>query len=78
VSRILSQNCQVLLIYCNVGRWLGVRHLQFFLLFLSVVVAYGIRTNMSVGIIAMMETDPPDPSIPVSLVASLDPTHHHF
>jgi ACS family sodium-dependent inorganic phosphate cotransporter-like MFS transporter 6/7/8 len=33
---------------------------------------------MSVGIIAMMETDPPDPSIPVSLVASLDPTHHHF
>jgi hypothetical protein len=59
-------------------RWLGVRHLQFFLLFLSVVVAYGIRTNMSVGIIAMMETDPPDPSIPVSLVASLDPTHHHF
>jgi MFS family permease len=45
-------------------RWLGVRHLQFFLLFLSVVVAYGIRTNMSVGIIAMMETDPPDPSIP--------------
>ncbi|EFA07863.1 putative inorganic phosphate cotransporter [Tribolium castaneum] len=44
--------------------WFGARHVQFILLFFATIVAYGIRTNMSVGIIAMMEETPPDPSIP--------------
>ncbi|RZB39599.1 inorganic phosphate cotransporter [Asbolus verrucosus] len=48
----------------NEDQLLGLRHVQFFLLFLSTIMAYGVRTNMSVGIIAMMSDDPPDPSIP--------------
>lgn len=37
-------------------RWFGVRHIQIILLFLILVVGYGMRVNLSVGIVAM--TDP--------------------
>ncbi|KAJ3645136.1 hypothetical protein Zmor_022822 [Zophobas morio] len=45
-------------------RWLGLRHIQFFLQFLACMIAYGVRTNMSVGIIAMMSDEPPNSDIP--------------
>lgn len=37
----------------------GVRHIQFVLLFVAIMVAYGMRSNLSVGIVAMTsnETD---------------------
>ncbi|XP_019869409.2 putative inorganic phosphate cotransporter isoform X2 [Aethina tumida] len=45
--------------------WFGARHLQVLLNFLLVFIAYGIRVNLSVGIVAM--TDPkasPNPEVP--------------
>ncbi|KAL3272616.1 hypothetical protein HHI36_014083 [Cryptolaemus montrouzieri] len=43
---------------------LGKRHIQIFLLFAAGFIAYGMRANLSVAIVAMMTTQPPDPSIP--------------
>lgn len=45
----------------------GVRHTQVILLFVMLVIAYGMRVNLSVAIVAM--TDPEassNPNIPVS------------
>ncbi|KAK9887961.1 hypothetical protein WA026_000255 [Henosepilachna vigintioctopunctata] len=45
--------------------WFGVRHIQVFLAFYLMFIAYGLRVNLSVGIVAM--TDPkasPNPEIP--------------
>ncbi|EFA07869.2 putative inorganic phosphate cotransporter [Tribolium castaneum] len=43
---------------------LGVRHCQFLLMSFTLVIFFGMRTALSVGIIAMTEETPPDPSIP--------------
>ncbi|XP_063916988.1 putative inorganic phosphate cotransporter [Zophobas morio] len=45
-------------------RWFGVRHFQFFLMSFTLVIFFGMRTALSVGIIAMIDKHPPDPSIP--------------
>jgi hypothetical protein len=45
---------------------LGVRHFQIFLMFVTLLIFYGHRIILSVGIIAMTAETPPDPSIPVS------------
>ncbi|KAJ3654691.1 hypothetical protein Zmor_013864 [Zophobas morio] len=42
---------------------LGVRHIQFVLLFLTLIMNYGQRTSISVAIIAMTEKTPPGPDI---------------
>lgn len=47
-------------------QWFGARHLQMLLLFLLITIGYGMRVNLSVGIVAM--TDPeanPDYNFPV-------------
>ncbi|XP_068915500.1 putative inorganic phosphate cotransporter [Tenebrio molitor] len=43
---------------------LGVRHFQIFLMFVTLLIFYGHRIILSVGIIAMTAETPPDPSIP--------------
>lgn len=52
-------------------KFFGVRHIQFVLMFISIVIFYGQRTCMSVAVIAMTEERPPDPSIPVSIPKQL-------
>ncbi|RZC33393.1 inorganic phosphate cotransporter [Asbolus verrucosus] len=42
----------------------GARHCQFLLMSMSLVIFFGMRTALSVGIIAMIEENPPDPDIP--------------
>jgi ACS family sodium-dependent inorganic phosphate cotransporter-like MFS transporter 6/7/8 len=46
------------------SRLLGARHLQFFLMSFTLVIFFGMRTALSVGIIAMIEENPPSPDIP--------------
>lgn len=43
----------------------GVRHTQVLLNFLLTFIAYGIRVNLSVGIVAMTTPSSPNPSVPV-------------
>lgn len=42
------------------AKWFGVRHEQYILLLLAVVIAFGIRTAFNVAVIAMIDEDPPD------------------
>nr|XP_022908787.1 putative inorganic phosphate cotransporter isoform X1 [Onthophagus taurus] len=37
--------------------WYGVRHTQMILLFVLIIIGYGMRVNLSVGIVAMTDTD---------------------
>ncbi|XP_037946467.1 putative inorganic phosphate cotransporter isoform X1 [Teleopsis dalmanni] len=46
-------------------RLLGVRHLQCFLLFLGTSVAFAMRVNLSMAIVAMLDTTSTTPGIPV-------------
>ncbi|XP_974366.1 putative inorganic phosphate cotransporter [Tribolium castaneum] len=43
---------------------IGVRHLQFVLLFLSLLIYFGMRISLSVAIISMTDDQPPDSTIP--------------
>jgi hypothetical protein len=47
--------------------WYGVRHTQVLLCFLLLSIAYSMRVNLSVAIVAMTDkTTSPNPDIPVS------------
>lgn len=47
--------------------WIGSRHVQVVMLFLLITLGYGMRVNLSVGIVAM--TDPTvNPGMPVSIM----------
>uniref|UniRef100_A0A1B6MH58 Uncharacterized protein n=1 Tax=Graphocephala atropunctata TaxID=36148 RepID=A0A1B6MH58_9HEMI len=45
---------------------LGVRHCQAFMTFLSLVIAYSLRVNFSVGIVAMTDTSTANPDFPIN------------
>lgn len=44
---------------------LGVRHLEIFLMFLAVSMAYALRVNLSVAIVAMTDSENANPDYPV-------------
>jgi len=46
---------------------LGVRHLQVFLLFFALTVAYALRVNLSVAVVAMTDAASVNPNFPVSI-----------
>ncbi|XP_028142604.1 putative inorganic phosphate cotransporter isoform X2 [Diabrotica virgifera virgifera] len=46
------------------GSWLGVRHIQYVMLFVVVNICYAVRSILSIAIFAMTAEDPPDKSIP--------------
>ncbi|CAH0563482.1 unnamed protein product [Brassicogethes aeneus] len=56
-----SEKCETELVSKPVKR-LGVRHVQYVLLFLATVIGYGMRTNLSEGIVAITATDKDKPS----------------
>lgn len=39
------------------GNFLGIRHVQAVMLFFALVLAYGMRVNMSIAIVAMTDKD---------------------
>ncbi|KAG5881494.1 hypothetical protein JTB14_029159 [Gonioctena quinquepunctata] len=45
-------------------KFLGFRHIQYFMFFTILILAYGIRSILSVAIFAMTTSDPPNNSIP--------------
>lgn len=60
---------KILNFFFLISGWFGVRHVQVFLAFYLMFIAYGLRVNLSVGIVAM--TDPNaslNKDIPVSII----------
>ncbi|KAJ8929842.1 hypothetical protein NQ314_017446 [Rhamnusium bicolor] len=52
------------LIVAKPTKFLGVRHLQYILLLAAMVLGYGMRTVLNVGVIAMISDDPPNDKVP--------------
>lgn len=58
----LSTNCVAFF----AGPRFGVRHLQCILVFFGLAVAYALRVNLSVAIVAMTDRNASNPDFPVS------------
>lgn len=52
----------------SAGGVFGIRHLQAFLLFLGLTLAYAMRVNLSVAIVAITDRHAANPDFPVNFV----------
>lgn len=55
-------------IICFSDKLFGVRHFQVCLLFVGILLAYTLRVNLSVAIVAMLDKENANPDYPVSFI----------
>lgn len=66
--KMLRENTPLLLqSYTYAPEILGTRHVQIFLMFLGIAIAFGVRVCMSVTIVAMTDAQSANPDFPVCL-----------